>query len=44
MDLAKEAGSEFIVAPSYRQTRLSAAKRSVLPIVPGVNNPSQVEQ
>jgi 2-dehydro-3-deoxyphosphogluconate aldolase/(4S)-4-hydroxy-2-oxoglutarate aldolase len=44
IDLAKEAGSEFIVAPGLNPNTVKRCQEIGMPIVPGVNNPSQVEQ
>jgi len=42
--VAKAAGARFLVAPGYNPAVVQAAKDEGLPIVPGVNNPTGVEQ
>lgn len=42
--LAKEVGSEFVVSPGLNPNTVRACQKIDMPIVPGVNNPSQVEQ
>lgn len=44
VDLAKAAGSEFVVAPGLNPNTVRYCQEVGMPIVPGVNNPSQVEQ
>ncbi|AIW15584.1 bifunctional 4-hydroxy-2-oxoglutarate aldolase/2-dehydro-3-deoxy-phosphogluconate aldolase [Vibrio tubiashii] len=44
IDLAKEAGSEFVVAPGLNPNTVRRCQEIGMPVVPGVNNPSQVEQ
>ncbi|WP_047042228.1 bifunctional 4-hydroxy-2-oxoglutarate aldolase/2-dehydro-3-deoxy-phosphogluconate aldolase [Vibrio mexicanus] len=44
VDQAIEAGSEFIVAPGLNPNTVRLCQERNVPIVPGVNNPSQVEQ
>lgn len=41
---AKEAGARFLVTPGYNPAVVQAAADVGLPIVPGVNNPTGVEQ
>ncbi|NAW57901.1 MULTISPECIES: bifunctional 4-hydroxy-2-oxoglutarate aldolase/2-dehydro-3-deoxy-phosphogluconate aldolase [unclassified Vibrio] len=41
---AKEAGAEFIVAPGLNPNTVRCCQDMNMPIVPGVNSPSQVEQ
>ncbi|CAH1543886.1 MULTISPECIES: bifunctional 4-hydroxy-2-oxoglutarate aldolase/2-dehydro-3-deoxy-phosphogluconate aldolase [Vibrio harveyi group] len=41
---AKDAGAEFIVAPGLNPNTVRRCQEINMPIVPGVNNPSQVEQ
>ncbi|ORT52815.1 2-dehydro-3-deoxyphosphogluconate aldolase [Vibrio sp. qd031] len=41
---AKEAGADFIVSPGLNPTTVKACQKHGIVIVPGVNNPSQVEQ
>ncbi|MCK6264568.1 bifunctional 4-hydroxy-2-oxoglutarate aldolase/2-dehydro-3-deoxy-phosphogluconate aldolase [Vibrio sp. ZSDE26] len=44
VELAKEAGSEFVVSPGLNPNTVRYCQEVNMPIVPGVNNPSQVEQ
>jgi 2-dehydro-3-deoxyphosphogluconate aldolase/(4S)-4-hydroxy-2-oxoglutarate aldolase len=44
VDQAKAAGSEFVVAPGLTPNTVRYCQEIGMPIVPGVNNPSQVEQ
>ncbi|MGF1695502.1 bifunctional 4-hydroxy-2-oxoglutarate aldolase/2-dehydro-3-deoxy-phosphogluconate aldolase [Vibrio kyushuensis] len=44
VDQAKEAGSEFVVSPGLNPNTVRYCQEVNMPIVPGVNNPSQVEQ
>ncbi|MGF1739133.1 bifunctional 4-hydroxy-2-oxoglutarate aldolase/2-dehydro-3-deoxy-phosphogluconate aldolase [Photobacterium satsumensis] len=44
VDRAKEAGSEFVVAPGLNPNTVRYCQEQGIPMVPGVNNPSQVEQ
>ncbi|MGX1926355.1 bifunctional 4-hydroxy-2-oxoglutarate aldolase/2-dehydro-3-deoxy-phosphogluconate aldolase [Vibrio sp. NH-7] len=44
VDLAKAAGSEFVVAPGLNPNTVRYCQEVGMPIVPGINNPSQVEQ
>tara|TARA_Y100001956_G_scaffold44900_1_gene43679 strand:- start:1254 stop:1883 length:630 start_codon:yes stop_codon:yes gene_type:complete len=44
VDQAKAAGSEFVVAPGLNPNTVRYCQDVGMPIVPGVNNPSQVEQ
>ncbi|WP_354623101.1 bifunctional 4-hydroxy-2-oxoglutarate aldolase/2-dehydro-3-deoxy-phosphogluconate aldolase [Psychromonas sp. MME2] len=41
---AKEAGSDFIVSPGLNPNTVAACKKHNIAIIPGVNNPSQVER
>ncbi len=41
---AAAAGAQFIVTPGFNPAIVAAAQAAGLPIVPGVNNPSGVEQ
>jgi 2-dehydro-3-deoxyphosphogluconate aldolase / (4S)-4-hydroxy-2-oxoglutarate aldolase len=41
---ARDAGARFIVTPGFNPAVVSAALEAGIPIVPGVNNPSGVEQ
>ncbi|WEM41210.1 bifunctional 4-hydroxy-2-oxoglutarate aldolase/2-dehydro-3-deoxy-phosphogluconate aldolase [Photobacterium sp. DA100] len=44
VDRAKEAGSEFVVAPGLNPNTVRYCLEQGIPMVPGINNPSQVEQ
>ncbi|OEF27554.1 bifunctional 4-hydroxy-2-oxoglutarate aldolase/2-dehydro-3-deoxy-phosphogluconate aldolase [Vibrio rumoiensis] len=44
VDQAMAAGSEFIVSPGLNPNTVRYCQEKNIPIVPGVNNPSQVEQ
>ncbi|MFC5079449.1 Putative KHG/KDPG aldolase [Vibrio thalassae] len=44
VDLAIEAGAEFIVAPGLNPNTVKYCQDKNIAIIPGVNNPSQVEQ
>ncbi|OAN13730.1 2-dehydro-3-deoxyphosphogluconate aldolase [Photobacterium jeanii] len=44
VDKAKAAGSEFIVAPGLNPNTVRYCQQQGIPFVPGVNNPSQIEQ
>ncbi|MDA0106680.1 bifunctional 4-hydroxy-2-oxoglutarate aldolase/2-dehydro-3-deoxy-phosphogluconate aldolase [Vibrio sp. La 4.2.2] len=44
VDLAIEAGAEFIVAPGLNPNTVKYCQENNITIIPGVNNPSQVEQ
>jgi 2-dehydro-3-deoxyphosphogluconate aldolase/(4S)-4-hydroxy-2-oxoglutarate aldolase len=41
---AKSAGAAFVVTPGFNPTVVQAAVDAELPIIPGINNPSGVEQ
>lgn len=41
---AKQAGAEFVVAPGLNPNTVKYCQSINMPIVPGVNNPSQIEQ
>ena len=41
---AKEAGADFLVSPGLNPTVVQAAGKLGIPMIPGVNNPSQIEQ
>jgi len=41
---AKEAGASFLVSPGFNPAVVAAARDAGLPILPGVNNPTGVEQ
>lgn len=44
VDKAKAAGAEFIVAPGLNPTTVKYCQQIGIPIVPGINSPSQIEQ
>ncbi|MBW3695869.1 bifunctional 4-hydroxy-2-oxoglutarate aldolase/2-dehydro-3-deoxy-phosphogluconate aldolase [Vibrio sp. T187] len=44
VDKAKAAGAEFVVAPGLNPTTVKYCQEVGMPIVPGVNSPSQIEQ
>ena len=44
VDQAKSAGAEFVVAPGLNPTTVKYCQEVGMPIVPGVNSPSQIEQ
>jgi 2-dehydro-3-deoxyphosphogluconate aldolase/(4S)-4-hydroxy-2-oxoglutarate aldolase len=44
LDQALEAGADFIVSPGATPTLLKAAIQSGVPILPGVNSPSEIMQ
>jgi 2-dehydro-3-deoxyphosphogluconate aldolase / (4S)-4-hydroxy-2-oxoglutarate aldolase len=44
VDEAIEAGVDFIVSPGFNPTTVKYCQEKGMPIVPGVNNPSLVEQ
>ncbi len=44
IDSAIEAGAEFGVAPGLNPTTANYCKEKGLPFIPGINNPSQIEQ
>ncbi|MGF1777691.1 bifunctional 4-hydroxy-2-oxoglutarate aldolase/2-dehydro-3-deoxy-phosphogluconate aldolase [Vibrio nomapromontoriensis] len=44
VDTAIDSGAEFIVAPGLNPTTVKYCQEKGIAIVPGVNNPSQVEQ
>ena len=44
VDTAIDSGAEFIVAPGLNPTTVKYCQQKGIAIVPGVNNPSQVEQ
>ncbi|NLS14192.1 bifunctional 4-hydroxy-2-oxoglutarate aldolase/2-dehydro-3-deoxy-phosphogluconate aldolase [Vibrio sp. SM6] len=41
---AKEAGADFVVSPGLNPNTVKACQKHHIAIIPGVNNPSQVEQ
>ena len=42
--LAKESGAQFVMAPGFNPKTVEWCIKDDLPIFPGVNNPSQIEQ
>ncbi|NUW70729.1 bifunctional 4-hydroxy-2-oxoglutarate aldolase/2-dehydro-3-deoxy-phosphogluconate aldolase [Vibrio coralliilyticus] len=44
MEQAQQAGAEFVVAPGLNPNTVRRCQEVGMPIVPGVNSPSQVEQ
>lgn len=44
VDRAKAAGAEFIVAPGLNPNTVRYCQQQGIPMVPGINNPSQIEQ
>lgn len=44
VDNAKQAGAEFVVAPGLNPNTVTYCQSIEMPIVPGVNSPSQIEQ
>lgn len=44
VDLAVEAGADFIVSPGFNPTTVKYCQEKGVKIIPGVNSPSQVEQ
>jgi len=44
VDLAKAAGAEFVVAPGLNPNTVQYCQKVGIPIIPGINNPSQIEQ
>lgn len=44
VDRAKDAGAEFIVAPGLNPNTVRYCQQQGIAMVPGVNNPSQIEQ
>ncbi|ANW26694.1 2-dehydro-3-deoxyphosphogluconate aldolase [Vibrio coralliilyticus] len=44
IEQAQQAGSEFVVAPGLNPNTVRRCQEVGMPIVPGVNSPSQVEQ
>jgi len=43
MEAAQRAGASFIVSPGLNPTNVQAARSLGMPIIPGVNNPSDIE-
>lgn len=41
---AKKAGATFVVSPGLNPTTVKACQKHDIPIVPGINNPSAIEQ
>ena len=44
LEAAARAGARFIVTPGFNPAVVAAAKTGGLPIIPGINNPTGVEQ
>ncbi|MDV5169999.1 bifunctional 4-hydroxy-2-oxoglutarate aldolase/2-dehydro-3-deoxy-phosphogluconate aldolase [Photobacterium rosenbergii] len=44
VDQAIDAGVDFIVSPGFNPTTVKYCQQREMPIIPGVNNPSMVEQ
>ncbi|GAA5215959.1 bifunctional 4-hydroxy-2-oxoglutarate aldolase/2-dehydro-3-deoxy-phosphogluconate aldolase [Corallincola platygyrae] len=44
VDLAIDAGVDFVVSPGFNPTVVTYCQQRGVPIIPGVNNPSLVEQ
>ncbi|WP_409422724.1 bifunctional 4-hydroxy-2-oxoglutarate aldolase/2-dehydro-3-deoxy-phosphogluconate aldolase [Pseudaeromonas sp. ZJS20] len=44
VDAAVAAGADFIVSPGFNPTTVRYCQQKAIPIIPGVNNPSLVEQ
>ena len=44
VDQAIEAGVDFVVSPGFNPTTVKYCQQRNMPIIPGVNNPSLVEQ
>lgn len=44
VDESIEAGVDFIVSPGFNPTTVKYCQQRGVPIIPGVNNPSLVEQ
>ena len=44
VDTALAAGADFIVSPGLNPTTVRHCQQQGIPIIPGINNPSQVEQ
>ncbi|MEJ2763048.1 bifunctional 4-hydroxy-2-oxoglutarate aldolase/2-dehydro-3-deoxy-phosphogluconate aldolase [Photobacterium sp. MCCC 1A19761] len=44
VDRAKAAGAEFVVAPGLNPNTVRYCQSNNMPVIPGVNNPSQIEQ
>lgn len=44
VDQGIDAGVDFIVSPGFNPTTVRYCQQRKIPIIPGVNNPSQVEQ
>ncbi|HCH49482.1 MAG TPA: 2-dehydro-3-deoxyphosphogluconate aldolase [Proteus sp.] len=42
-DKAKEAGASFVISPGYNPTTVDYCLKNGIDIVPGINNPSQIE-
>ncbi len=44
VELAREAGSQFVVTPGFNPAVVEACVETGMPILPGINNPTGVEQ
>lgn len=44
LEAAAQAGAQFVVTPGFNPAVVRAAKAASLPVVPGINNPTGVEQ
>ncbi|SPY93848.1 Khg/KdpG aldolase [Proteus mirabilis] len=42
-DIAKEAGASFVISPGYNPKTVDYCLHNGIDIVPGINNPSQIE-
>lgn len=42
-DMAKEAGARFVISPGYNPSTVDYCLNNGIDIVPGINNPSQIE-
>ncbi|XTD82615.1 bifunctional 4-hydroxy-2-oxoglutarate aldolase/2-dehydro-3-deoxy-phosphogluconate aldolase [Proteus vulgaris] len=42
-DIAKEAGASFVISPGYNPSTVDYCLNNGIDIVPGINNPSQIE-
>lgn len=41
---AKNAGADIIVAPGFNPSTIESCKKHEIPVIPGINSPSQIEQ
>ena len=44
VDMAVDAGADFVVSPGFNPTTVKHCLRKGVGIIPGINNPSQIEQ